>query len=116
MKARAIWLLLAGLAAGGPALGQPQQPPPPQQPQQPHQPQQPQQPHVPDPLQGRNWAAGCTGCHASDWLSGRDALYPTLLDFKSGRRPATVMQQLSRGYDDEQLRAIADHFSGRPAP
>ena len=100
MKARAIWLLLAGLAAGGPALAQPQQQPP----------------HLPDPLQGRNWVAGCTGCHASDWLSGRDALYATLLDFKSGRRPATVMQQLSRGYDDEQLRAIADHFSGRPAP
>ncbi len=104
MKARAIWLLLAGLAAGGPALAQPQQ-------------QQPQpQPQLPDPLQGRNWAAGCTGCHASDWLSWRDALYATLLDFKSGRGPATVMQQLSRGYDDEQLRAIADHFSGRPAP
>ena len=104
MKARAIWLLLAGLAAGGPALAQPQQ-------------QQPQpQPQLPDPLQGRNWAAGCTGCHASDWLSGRDALYATLLDFKSGRRPATVMQQLSRGYADEQLRAIADHLSGRSAP
>ena len=104
MKARAIWLLLAGLAAGGPALAQPQQ-------------QQPQpQPQLPDPLQGRNWAAGCTGCHASDWLSGRDALYATLLDFKSGRRPATVMQQLSWGYDDEQLRAIADHFSRQPTP
>lgn len=96
MNARAIWLLLlAGLGVGGPALAQSQSP---------------------DPLQGRNWAAGCTGCHASDWLSGRDALYATLLDFKSGRRPATVMQQLSRGYDDEQLRAIADHFSGRSAP
>ncbi|MCX7249988.1 MAG: class I cytochrome c [Burkholderiales bacterium] len=98
MNARAIWLLLlAGLGVGGPALAQPQS-------------------QSLDPLQGRNWAAGCTGCHASDWLSGRDALYATLLDFKSGRRPATVMQQLSRGYDDEQLRAIADHFSGRSAP
>jgi cytochrome c553 len=99
MNARAIWLLLAGLAAGCPALAQPQP-----------------QPQLLDPLLGRNWAAGCTGCHASDWLSRRDALYATLLDFKSGRRPATVMQQLSRGYDDEQLRAIADHFSSRPAP
>ena len=98
MGTRAIWRLLAGLAASGLALAQPQQP------------------QLPDPLQGRHWAAGCTGCHASDWLSGRDALYATLLDFKSGRRPATVMQQLSRGYDDEQLRAIADHFSGRSAP
>ena len=93
MSARATWLLLAGLGISGPALAQPL-----------------------DPLQGRNWAAGCTGCHASDWLSGREALFATLLDFKSGHRPATVMQQLSRGYDDEQLRAIADHLSGRPAP
>ncbi|MYZ53842.1 cytochrome C [Malikia spinosa] len=84
---------------------------------QPQQPQQPQpQSQLPDPLQARNWAAGCTGCHASDWLSGHDALFATLLDFKSGRRPATVMQQLSRGYADEQLRAIADHFSGQSAP
>lgn len=98
MNARILWLLLAGLGCGS-ALAQPQPSPQPL-----------------DPLQGRSWAAGCTGCHASDWLSGREALFATLLDFKSGRRPATVMQQLSRGYDDEQLRAIADHFSSRPAP
>mgnify|MGYP000391433221 CR=1 FL=1 len=99
MNARATWLLLAGLGICGPALAEPQPNPPPL-----------------DPLQGRSWAAGCTGCHASDWLSGREALFATLLDFKSGRRPATVMQQLSRGYDDEQLRAIADHFSRRSQP
>ena len=99
MNARAIWPLLAVLAAAGTALAQPQP-----------------QSQLPDPLQARNWAAGCTGCHSSDWLSGHDALFATLLDFKSGRRPASVMQQLSRGYDDEQLRAIADHFSGRSQP
>lgn len=99
MNARILWLLLAGLGICGLALAQPQ----------------PSLQSL-DPLQGRSWAAGCTGCHASDWLSGREALFATLLDFKSGRRPATVMQQLSRGYDDEQLRAIADHFSSRPAP
>ena len=95
MNARVLWPLLAALAAAGSALAQPRST---------------------DPLQARNWAAGCTGCHASDWLSGREALFATLLDFKSGRRPASVMQQLSRGYDDEQLRAIADHFSGRLQP
>lgn len=99
MNARILWLLLAGLGICGLALAQPQP-----------------SPQSLDPLQGRSWAAGCTGCHASDWLSGREALFATLLDFKSGRRPATVMQQLSRGYDDEQLRAIADHFSRRSQP
>lgn len=103
MNARAIGLLLAGLGLwlSGPALAQTQTQP---------------RPPAPDLLQGRNWAAGCTGCHASDWLSGREALFATLLDFKSGHRPATVMQQLTRGYDDGQLRAIADHFSSRPTP
>ena len=48
--------------------------------------------------------------------SERESMFATLLDFKSGRQPATVMQQLTRGYDDEQLRAIADHFSSQPAP
>ncbi len=74
-----------------------------------------------DPLQVRGWAAACTACHASQHraepamppLAGAvsDAMVAALLDFKSGRRPATVMQQLARGYDDEQLRAIAAYFS-----
>ena len=100
---RKATLLLALLSASGLALGQP-----------------------PDPLQARSWAAACTGCHGGEGrtesgmapLAGaqRESMLATLLDFKSGRRPATVMQQLTRGYDDEQLRAIADHFSGRPQP
>lgn len=83
-----------------------------------------------DPLQVRGWAAACTGCHGSDGRTGsaldsamhslageaREPLLARLLDFKSGRQPATVMQQLTRGYDDEQLRAIADYFSRQPAP
>ena len=83
-----------------------------------------------DPLQVRGWAAACTGCHGSDGRTGsamdsamlplagapREPMLAQLLDFKSGRQPATVMQQLTRGYDDEQLRAIADHFSSQPPP
>ena len=76
-----------------------------------------------DPLQVRGWAAACTACHADQASqgqadspmpplagAGRDAMAEALLDFKSGRRPASVMQQLARGYDDEQLRAIATYF------
>ena len=79
-----------------------------------------------DPLQVRGWAAACTGCHASQGRAGsampplagagREAMAAALLDFKSGRRPASVMQQLARGYDDEQLRAIAAYFDGLKQP
>lgn len=48
--------------------------------------------------------------------AGREAMAAALLDFKSGRRPASVMQQLARGYDDEQLRAIAAYFDGLKQP
>lgn len=94
-----------------------------------------------DPLQVRGWAAGCTACHAfqapqafrsslafqasqdqADSImpslagAGREAMAEALLDFKSGRRPASVMQQLARGYDDEQLLAIAAYFSSLKQP
>lgn len=82
-----------------------------------------------EPLQVRGWAAACTACHAfqasqgqADSLmpplagAGREAMAAALLDFKSGRRPASVMQQLARGYSDEQLRAIAAYFDGLKQP
>jgi cytochrome c553 len=34
--------------------------------------------------------------------------------FRDGKRPATIMHQLSRGYSDAQIDAIADHLSKLP--
>lgn len=77
-----------------------------------------------DALQARNWAASCTGCHGTNGraqpgnvsLAGqdKDEMLRTLLDFKRGVRPATVMEQLSKGYTDEQLAAIAEWFARQP--
>ena len=36
-----------------------------------------------------------------------------LMDFKSGAKPATIMHQLSKGYTDEQLAAIAGWFAAQ---
>ena len=77
---------------------------------------------TPDPLQARVWAAACLNCHAvtEDRASGAiptladrgaDELLAQLLDFKAGRRPATVMHQLARGYGDDELRAISIHLA-----
>ncbi|MEN9383575.1 MAG: Cytochrome subunit of sulfide dehydrogenase [Pseudomonadota bacterium] len=69
------------------------------------------------------WAAACANCHGTDGraqpgmesLAGKDAAEMTqkLLDFKSGRKPATIMHQLSKGYSDEQLKDIAAYFAAQ---
>lgn len=72
-------------------------------------------------LQVRSMAAACAGCHGTHGvaesghpsLAGlkQEELLQKMLDFKAGTKPATLMHQLSRGYSDEQLRAMAAYFS-----
>ena len=74
-----------------------------------------------DPLQVRSWAAACANCHGTagvaqpgmESLAGmpRDELAKKLLDFKAGRKPATIMHQLAKGYTDEQLQQLAAYFA-----
>ncbi|MGE5097433.1 MAG: c-type cytochrome [Betaproteobacteria bacterium] len=35
--------------------------------------------------------------------------------FKEGRKPATVMQQIARGFTDAEIEALDDYFSRRQA-
>ncbi|MBP6853260.1 MAG: c-type cytochrome [Rhodoferax sp.] len=74
-----------------------------------------------DPLQVRSWAAACANCHGTagvaqqgmESLAGmpRDELAKKMLDFKAGRKPATIMHQLTKGYSDEQLQQLAAYFA-----
>ncbi|GAB1385290.1 hypothetical protein MASR1M59_04380 [Melaminivora sp.] len=76
-----------------------------------------------DPLQVRSWAAACANCHGTagqaqpgnEPLAGvnQDEMLKKLKDFKSGAKPATIMHQLSKGYTDEQLAAIAGWFAAQ---
>ncbi|PUE50918.1 class I cytochrome c [Limnohabitans sp. 2KL-1] len=76
-----------------------------------------------DPLQVRSWAASCSACHGTDGraqpgmesLAGvnKDDIVKKMLDFKAGRKPATIMHQLSKGYSDEQITAIAAYFAAQ---
>lgn len=69
------------------------------------------------------WAAACANCHGTNGkaepgnesLAGKDKdeLLQKLLDFKSGRKPATLMHQLSKGYTDEQLAQLAAYFAAQ---
>ena len=73
-----------------------------------------------DERYARALAATCTGCHAPaagtqtamPRLAGRKAEYivQQMRAFKAGERPSTVMQQLARGYTDEQIEFLAEYF------
>ena len=86
----------------------------------------------PSNLQARTWAATCASCHHADIaprasgaklaaqtlpsLAGRSQaeLIDTLQAFRNGTRPATVMGQIARGYDEAQIAAIAGWLSRQP--
>ncbi|MCC6473700.1 MAG: c-type cytochrome [Burkholderiales bacterium] len=79
------------------------------------------QPHDPD--LGRNLAASCAGCHGTDGrsiggmqaLAGRPRadIERAMKDFRDGKRPATIMHQLARGYSDAQIEAVSAYLSAR---
>ena len=74
-------------------------------------------------LQAASLAATCANCHGTEGralqgmeaLAGKDKdeMLQKLLDFKNGRKPATIMHQLSKGYTDEQLAQISAYFAAQ---
>jgi sulfide dehydrogenase cytochrome subunit len=62
-------------------------------------------------------AASCAGCHSPragatspiGRLNGRDAgeIAAAMIGFRDGSRPATVMTRITKGFSDDELRAIA---------
>ena len=72
-------------------------------------------------FQAEVWAASCMACHGPDGraegtglaIGGRPAkdLLGKLLAYKSGQLKGTIMHQHAKGYSDEELSRIADHFS-----
>jgi len=75
-----------------------------------------------DAFAGRALAATCTTCHGTDGRSvggvppslagqNRAVLLQQLMDFKSGKRPGTIMPQHAKGYTDAQLEQIAAYFA-----
>ena len=81
---------------------------------------------APDANLARNLAATCTNCHGTNGVSQggtaslagmpRDAMIRAIQEFKTGARPATIMQQLAKGYTDEQIALIAGWFAAQKAP
>lgn len=81
------------------------------------------QTQIPDPLQVRSWAAGCANCHGTNGraeagmvaLAGvdKDLIVQKMQDYKTGRTTGTIMHQLSKGYSDAQIVAIAAYFASQ---
>ena len=66
-------------------------------------------------------AASCSGCHPSSArvaspvprLAGLDraAIVRAMQDFRSGKRTATVMDRIAKGFTDDEIEAIAAWFA-----
>lgn len=78
---------------------------------------------APDPLA---LALACAGCHgtgvgspgAAPKLAGMDRarFIAAMREFQSGSRPATVMNRIAKGYNEEELAAMAAFFHHVQSP
>jgi cytochrome c553 len=81
------------------------------------------QPAPPNPI--RYVAANCANCHGT--LGHTSGAMPSLAGlqkpyfleqmrlFREGKRPATVMHQIAKGYSEDQVEALADYFARQAA-
>jgi sulfide dehydrogenase cytochrome subunit len=75
------------------------------------------------PSRGAVLSASCAGCHGTDGRSqgsippiyGRSAdfIQTSLEDFRSGKRPSTVMGRHAKGYTEEEIALIAEYYASR---
>jgi|1186.fasta_scaffold1171482_2 sulfide dehydrogenase cytochrome subunit len=73
----------------------------------------------------RSLAATCAACHGSEGRSAtqeavslaglpREQIVSQMRAFRDGTRASTIMQQIAKGYSDQQIDVIADYFARRP--
>ena len=71
--------------------------------------------------QGMMLSNSCAACHGTDGkspgaipsINGKSAsfLSQVLKEFRDGKRPSTVMGRHAKGYSDEEIDIIANHFA-----
>ncbi|MCW7536683.1 c-type cytochrome [Aquabacterium sp. A7-Y] len=78
-----------------------------------------------DALYDKSLSATCAHCHGTRGRAVTGSGVPALAGlseaylveqmraFKSGQRPATVMHQIAKGYDDRQVARIAAYFAAQ---
>ena len=76
------------------------------------------------PLGVRAIAANCAACHGTNGVSAggaipglagadKDYFAAQMKAFKEGKREATVMHQIAKGYSDAEIAAIAGFFAAQ---
>ena len=74
------------------------------------------------PLGVRSLAANCAACHGTNGNSvggaipalagmNKEYLLNQIKAFRDGKREATVMHQIAKGYSDAEMVALGDYFS-----
>ena len=68
-------------------------------------------------------AAACSGCHPSSRaadtpftrLTGRNPadILTAMQEFRTGQRPATVMDRIAKGFTDDEVKAIAAWYAAQ---
>lgn len=88
--------------------------------------QTPTAPADPEQRQVRALAATCAACHGFGGRPAAGSLIPPLagltreqftermLEYRQGSLPATVMHQISKGYEPAQIDALAAWFAAQP--
>jgi cytochrome subunit of sulfide dehydrogenase len=71
----------------------------------------------------RYMAANCANCHGTEGRSvggiaslagySRDQFIRTMTEYKEGKRPASIMHQISKGYTDEQIAQLGAYFAAQ---
>lgn len=79
------------------------------------------QTHAVEITPGMMLSNSCAGCHGTDGYSpgaipsirGKSAQFiiQALTDFREGKRESTVMERHAKGYSDEEIKHIAEHFA-----
>jgi cytochrome subunit of sulfide dehydrogenase len=75
-------------------------------------------------LQNQQWASACFSCHGTDGYSQggmaslagekKADIIEKMNDYKAGKRVASIMHQISKGYTSEQIEIIAEYFAALP--
>jgi len=72
---------------------------------------------------GRDLAAACAICHGTNGVNAgglphlagqpKDYIVQQLKDFRDGKRPATIMHQIAKGYSAEQYELLGAYFASQ---
>lgn len=76
------------------------------------------------PIPASTMAHSCAACHGTNGQLGDESFAPlagmpssqfvkTMIDFREGRRPATLMGHVSQGFSDEDLKGMGAFFAAQ---